>query len=33
MARYLREDPNLSWSGVLNVMRQDGIGGGTRRAE
>ncbi len=33
MARYLREDPNLSWSGVLKLMRQDGIGGGTRRAE
>jgi hypothetical protein len=33
MARYLRDDPTLSWSGVLKLMRRDGIGGGTRRAE
>lgn len=33
MARYLRDDPKLSWSGVLKLMRRDGIGGGTRRAE
>lgn len=32
MARYLREDPKLSWSGVLKLMRRDGIGGGTKRA-
>jgi hypothetical protein len=30
MARYLREDPKLSWSGVLKLMRRDGIGGGTK---
>jgi len=33
MARYLWNDPKLSWSGVLKLMRRDGIGGGTRRAE
>lgn len=32
MARNLREDPNLSWSGVLKRMREDGISGGNRRA-
>jgi len=33
MARYRREDPKLIWSGVLKLMRRDGIGGGTHRAE
>jgi hypothetical protein len=26
MARYLRDDPKLSWSGVLKLMRQEEIG-------
>jgi len=33
MALYLRDDPKVSWSGVLKLMRRDGIGGGARRAE
>jgi hypothetical protein len=26
MARYLRDDPKLSWSGVLKLMRRGGMG-------